>query len=92
MNTTLKGMWETNAKAWAARCVEHGAEIDRLNGALEKMRAALKPFAKHAEVYDCWGPERDSSPLQTEHVEGGEEFDFTLGDLRRARDAFNLKD
>ena len=42
MNTTLKGMWETNAKAWAARCVEHGTEIDRLNGKIEKMRSALK--------------------------------------------------
>ena len=60
----------------------HKAEAE-----IERLRAALKPFAKHAEVYDCWGPDRDGSPLQTEHVEGGEEFDFTIGDLRNARSA-----
>lgn len=48
---------------------------------------ALKPFAKMANIYDCWEDNRSGSPLVLEHAEGGAEFDCTIGDLRRARSA-----
>lgn len=53
-----------------------------------RLRASVKPFADAAKTFDSWdGPGTEQFPLRLEHADGGEEFQCTIGDLRRARDA-----
>lgn len=66
------------------QCREAADEITRLCAEVERLRAALKPFADRADRYD---PHEDNDDQEPDWSTAAP--DIRIGDLRRAREALN---